>query len=118
VKRTRLRPFSAKREAIRDERQAFVERILRERPACEAPAYLRAVVHGLPKPDQDAVVAALRLVPPGCRSAEVHELLSRARGGSIVEDANCAALCSRHHQWVTEHPRLATMAGLMRSRWG
>lgn len=114
--RKRLPPFSAKREALRDERRAFVARILSERPQCEGPAHLRAIVSNLAGDDQDRVVAALR----GCtwRSTEVHELLSRARGGSIVEDANVASLCHGCHAWVTTEPRLAAVAGLSRSRWG
>ena len=109
-------PFrSAKRAAIADERRAFVARILRERPQCEARHYLRPIVGQLTGIDQDRVLAALR----GCtwQSSEVHELLSRARGGSIVEDANVASLCHICHAWVTTEPRLATMAGLQRSRW-
>ena len=109
-------PFrSAKREAIADERRAFVARILSERPQCEARHYLRPIVGQLVGKDQDRVLAALR----GCtwKSTEVHELLSRARGGSIVEDDNVVALCHWCHRWVTTEPRLATMAGLQRSRW-
>ncbi len=115
MKRSRLRPVSAKRAAIADERRAFVARILSERPQCEARNYLRPIVATLTGVDQDRVLGALR----GCtwRSVEVHELLSRARGGSIVEDANVASLCHRCHHWVTTEPRLATMAGLQRSRW-
>ncbi len=124
VKRTQMKrsrrpiPFrSAKRAAIADERRAFVARILSERPTCEAPFYLRAIVNGLDSIDQPRVVAALRIGGAMCRSEEVHEVLSRARGGSIVEDDNVAALCHEHHRWVTEHPRLAALAGLSKSRW-
>lgn len=109
-------PFrSAKRAAIADERRAFVARILSERPQCEARNFLRPIVSGLDGIDQDRVVAALR----GCtwRSTEVHEMLSRARGGSIVDDSLACALCHTCHRWVTTEPRLATMAGLQRSRW-
>ena len=109
-------PFrSAKREAIADERRAFVVRILSERPQCEARHYLRPIVAGLVGRDQDRVVAALR----GCtwQSTEVHEIILRSRGGSIVEDDNVAALCHWCHRWATTEPRLATMAGLQRSRW-
>jgi hypothetical protein len=47
---------------------------------------------------------------------EVHELLSRARGGSITDPTNCVALCHTHHQWVTTHPAAAATIGLARSR--
>lgn len=117
IKRSRkpLPLRSAKRVAIADERKAFVVRIIRERPQCEARNYLRPIVGRLVGKDRDRVLAALR----GCtwKSTEVHELLSRARGGSIVEDDNVASLCHGCHGWVTTEPRLATMAGLQRSRW-
>lgn len=115
MKRSRINPRSAKRAAIADERRAFVDRILSERPQCEARHYLRPIVGTLVGKDQDRVLSALR----GCTwtSTEVHELLSRARGGSITEDANVSALCHACHGWVTTEPRLATMAGLQRSRW-
>jgi hypothetical protein len=109
-------PFrSAKRAAIADERRAFVARILSERPQCEARNYLRPIVAGLSDVDQSRVLVALR----GCTwtATEVHELLSRARGGSIVEDTNVISACHRCHHWITTEPRLATMAGLQRSRW-
>jgi hypothetical protein len=109
-------PFrSAKRAAIADERRAFVARILSERPQCEARNYLRPIVAGLSDRDQSRVFDVLRRCT--WTSTEVHELLSRARGGSIVEDANTASLCHSCHAWVTTEPRLATMAGLQRSRW-
>lgn len=117
IKRSRKPlPFrSAKRAAIADERKAFVARILRERPQCESRHFLRPIVGTLTGVDQDRVLAALR----GCtwQSTEVHELLSRARGGSIVDDSNTASLCHTCHAWVTTEPRLAKLAGLQRSRW-
>ncbi len=122
IKRTEWRPKrkplpfrSAKRAAIADERRAFVARILRERPQCEARHYLRPIVAGLVGIDQDRVLSALR----GCTwmATEVHEIILRSRGGSIVDDENVASLCHWCHGWVTTEPRLATMAGLQRSRW-
>jgi 5-methylcytosine-specific restriction protein A len=51
------------------------------------------------------------------RSEDVHELLSRARGGSILDESNLAALCRPCHTWVTTHPTAATAEGWLRSRW-
>lgn len=42
---------------------------------------------------------------------DAHELLSRARGGSITDLANIALLCRPCHTWVTENPALAEAAG-------
>lgn len=51
------------------------------------------------------------------RSTEVHEVLSRARGGSILDRDNCRALCHRCHRWITEHPQQATDEGWLRHSW-
>lgn len=42
---------------------------------------------------------------------DAHELLSRARGGSITDVTNIVLLCRRDHQWVTENPAVAEAAG-------
>ena len=50
-------------------------------------------------------------------SQDCHEVLSRARGGSITDPENIRALCRRCHVWVTEHPREATDEGWLRNSW-
>lgn len=50
------------------------------------------------------------------RSTEIHELLSRARGGDILDETNLVALCSPCHLWVTTHPQQATAEGWLRKR--
>lgn len=47
----------------------------------------------------------------GAGADDLHEVLSRARGGSISDPANCVPLCRECHDWVTTHPRLATGEG-------
>jgi hypothetical protein len=53
-----------------------------------------------------------------CKQAgdHVHEILSRARGGSITDEANCLDLCWWHHNRVHLNPAWATERGLLRSR--
>ena len=48
----------------------------------------------------------------GSRADDLHEILSRARGGSISDPENCIPLCRTHHTWVTEHPIEAKEMGL------
>lgn len=48
------------------------------------------------------------------RASEVHELLSRARGGSILDRDNCVALCHDCHFWVTTHPKEALESGWLK----
>lgn len=52
-----------------------------------------------------------------CPSTEVHEIKSRARGGSITDVTNCVALCHRCHDWVTTHPALAAREGWLKQSW-
>lgn len=51
------------------------------------------------------------------RSSEVHELKSRARGGSILEENNLAALCHACHAWITTNPAAATAEGWLLPSW-
>lgn len=84
----------------------------------EAPrrAEVRAGVLG-----RDRTCQARGVAPGACSSPsadravlEVHEVISRGRwqAGYLVE-GNCLALCQRHHDWVTEHPREAEDLGLL-----
>ena len=48
----------------------------------------------------------------GKRADDAHEVVSRARGGSIVDRENIVPLCREDHRWVTEHPLEAEREGL------
>lgn len=56
--------------------------------------------------------------PDGCPDAadDPHEILSRARGGSIVDPDNVVPLCRRHHDLITQNPALGVNVGLVRSQ--
>lgn len=91
-RRARLRPRSAKRDRLyRQQRRPLVAALLSDRPLCQRCG--RA------------------------QSTEVHELKSRARGGSITDLENCVALCHDCHAWITTHPADALAAGWLRSSW-
>lgn len=87
-----MRFRSRKQEALYRQRRTLVARLLTERPVCE-----RCF---------------------SARSTDVHELLSRARGGSILEEDNLACLCRPCHSWVTTNPAAATAEGWLRSTGG
>lgn len=53
----------------------------------------------------------------GAPSTEVHEVKTRARGGSILDRDNCLALCHNCHAWVTDNPRKAHELGLVKHSW-
>lgn len=80
--------MSRKAAEVAPIRRDFVARILLERPVCER---------------------------PGCtnRSYDVHERISRARGGSILDPSNVLAICRPCHSWVHDHPAEATELGLL-----
>lgn len=50
-------------------------------------------------------------------SDDVHEIVSRARGGSITDRANLVCLCRRCHSWVTTHPKEAEAEGWSAASW-
>ena len=58
-------------------------------------------------------------IPGVCvgQGGQVHEPLSRARGGSITDDRNAKLSCYACHDWVHEHPEQAEKLGLLRSAY-
>lgn len=96
---TRLAPRSAKRQAITAERAEFVADILGQRRYCQATL-------------------------AGCTShtVDVHEIVSRGRGGPIVPSqglrpGDVLALCRACHDWITTHPAEAAERGWLSASW-
>lgn len=56
---------------------------------------------------------------PGCGrlADDVHEPLTRARGGSITDPANMVPLCRTHHSEITLGPAWAYDLGLLVHSW-
>ena len=96
-----------------DGRKALVARLLEKYPVCQFGN--RQWVYDPRGPGGWIGVAA-----PKCqgRSVDCHEILSRARGGSILDDSNILCVCRACHTWITDHPAEATKLGLLKSRWG
>jgi 5-methylcytosine-specific restriction endonuclease McrA len=82
-RRTPLRQFSAKRRQDNQQRAA-VTAVLKARQVATV-GYVHCERCQQPRP------------------VDTHELLSRARGGSITDPANLALLCRRCHDAVTFH---------------
>lgn len=98
-----MRRRSPKQEALYRERRPFVERILGERPWCEAcPVFAGH--------DGKRVYARRP-------SQDVHELVRRSQGGSITDDSNVLAVCRPCHERIGRHPGLAFDLGLARHGW-
>ena len=78
-------------------------RLLEERPLCEAcPVFA----------SHDGKVVYSRQ-----RSVDIHELVRRSQGGSILDENNLLAVCRPCHQRIGNHPQLAFDLGLARHNW-
>lgn len=86
------------------ERRKLVARLLEERPWCER------CPKGITKfPEGDMILEMPR------RSTVIHERLTRARGGDILDETNCVALCQDCHLEIHAHPAQATEDGWLKS---
>ena len=105
MKRSRLMPRSKKMSKVYVERRKLVEKLLKEHPQCEAQ------------------------VPDVCtgKSVDVHEVLARSQGGSILERCStdsdgswiqCIAVCRACHDFIGREVKQATEMGLRRRRYG
>ncbi len=92
TRRTPLRARSKKTAALYLRRRRLVEQLLTEHPICQVPWC-----------DQ--------------RSTDVHEPLTRARGGSILDRSNCVAVCRMHHDLIHAEPQWAYDEGLLKHSW-
>lgn len=87
-----MRTRSKKKQAYyRNVRIPLVRRLLEENPVCARCHSQRAV--------------------------DVHEIKSRARGGSLDDEENLACLCRQCHTVITQNPRKAEEDGWSKSSW-
>lgn len=86
-----MRARSKKMQRAYVARRALVRRLLEERPICER--------------------------CQSARSTEIHEVKSRARGGSILDSLNCRALCHFCHFDITTNPVAAEADGWSVPSW-
>jgi hypothetical protein len=90
-----LRTRSKKAQAIAPKRKYFVKTMLDLYPACQV------------RWDDDCQ----------SKSVDIHEPLTRARGGSILSKDNAIATCRHCHSQIHIHPNQATDRGFLISRW-
>ena len=48
---------------------------------------------------------------------DLHEVKTRARGGSILDEANIKVLCRDCHNYITRNPKEAVETGFMKNSW-
>lgn len=98
-----MRYRSKKKEAEYRLRRPLVKRLLEERPWCEAcPVFA----------EYDGKTTYRRNA-----SQDVHEILRRSQGGSILDEQNCMTVCRACHQRIGNYPQLAFDLGLARESW-
>lgn len=93
TRRTPLRVRSKKTTAVYRLRTKLVAELLADYPVCQV---------------------------PWCNepSTDVHEPLTRARGGSILSRENCRAVCRMHHDLIhLEEPDWSYELGFLRHSW-
>ena len=86
-----MRFRSKKREALYRQRRPLVALLLEEHPICQRCG--------------------------SNPSVDVHEVVSRARGGSILDRRNCVVICRSCHIWIGLNPAKATEEGWLKQSW-
>lgn len=94
---------SKKMEERYVDRRNFVARILSERPYCEACGVFA---------ENDGIAVFWNN-----RSTDVHELVRRSQGGSILDEENVLAVCRPCHTRIGNYPQLAFDLGLAKHSW-
>ena len=51
------------------------------------------------------------------KSEDIHELVRRSQGGSILDENNLMAVCRKCHTRIGNHPALAFELGLAKHAW-
>lgn len=98
-----MRRRSKKKKAEYSFRRPLVNKILNEKMWCEAcPVFAK----------HDEKVTYVRK-----RSVDVHELIRRSQGGSILDEANLMAVCRPCHSRIGNYPQLAFDLGLAKHGW-
>ena len=98
-----MRYRSKKKEEEYKIRRPLVARLLNEKPWCEA----------CPKfAEHDKVSTYNRN-----KSSDVHEIVRRSQGGSILEESNLMCVCRPCHMRIGNDPQLAFDLGLAKHGW-
>lgn len=98
-----MRHRSNKKEAEYRLRRPLVEKLLEEKPYCEAcPVFA----------EHDKKATYTRQ-----RSQDIHEIVRRSQGGSILDESNLLAVCRNCHTRIGNYPQLSFELGLAKHSW-
>lgn len=103
LKRTPLNKRSSKTKDEYKNRIPLVKKLLQEKPYCEACPKFAAY---------DGKVSYVRNP-----SQDVHEIIRRSQGGSILDESNLLCVCRPCHRRIGDNPRLAFELGLAKHGW-
>lgn len=103
TQKTPIRKRSKKMEAKYEDRRILVQKVLKERPLCQACKVFAA---------HDGKVTFNQHM-----SRDVHEIVRRSQGGSILDESNVLAVCRPCHIRIGNFPELAFKLGLAKHGW-
>ena len=109
MKRSRLNPRSNKRKEEYKLRVPIVKEMLETAGPCDACLIWHAF-------DMYRGFAATAIVSPR-RPVDIHELVNRSQGGSILDKDNLLAVCRPCHNRITVSPKIAESLGLHLESW-
>ena len=104
LKRTPLKSRSSKMKDKYVERRSIVKDMLTTQPACDACLIFAAY-------DGERGVVRVN------QTIDVHELVNRSQGGSILERDNLLTVCRPCHTRITIRPKQAERLGLHLESW-
>lgn len=98
-----MRYRSEKKQKEYGLRRPLVQKLLSKKPHCEAcPIFAK----------YDKKLTYTRNA-----SCDVHEIIRRSQGGSILDEDNLLAVCRPCHNRIGNHPQLAFDLGLTKHGW-
>ena len=104
--------MSKKRQRVQAQRREFVRNELEYRQWCEAGPHITRHLRAQLTESMKRSVKG-KTICDG-RAVDIHEPLTRARGGSILETENSMAVCRSCHTWIHDNPENATKLGLLK----
>ena len=114
-RKTPLRPVRKKRQRVQAQRREFVRNELEYRQWCEAGSHItRHLLAQLTETQKRSIKTDPKKLVCDGRAVDIHEPLTRARGGSILDVKNTMAVCRACHDWIHNNPENATKLGLLR----
>lgn len=98
-----MRYRSRKKEEEYKIRRPLVARLLTEKPLCEAcPVFAEHDKKNIYRRN---------------KSSDIHEIIRRSQGGSILDEKNLLAVCRPCHNRIGNNPQLAFDLGLAKHGW-